>query len=391
MSKVIVIGRNYTSRLGMIRALGENGHSVTVIKTNSSKRDIDFYSKYVDKYLTAKEPNRQLLIDTILSLANKEEKTIIIPVDDYAASAIDEHIQDLREDFLFPNINMEPGKITDLMDKEKQKVYAQKANLNVAESWVITPQNGNYIIPTSLKYPCFPKPQISFMGNKRCMKRCNNEVELRCALDGVLAKKPNCPFIIEQYIEIEKEYATLGFSDGKNVVIPAMIQLLRDGSGAHKGVTLQGRIMPCENFIDVISQFSDFIRSINFIGLFDIDSYESNGVLYFNELNLRFGASGYAITASGVNLPQMFVDYIEGNEKRYDTTILKESLFVNEKVAWEDYREGYLKHNEFIDYIKSADVLFIKSNIDIEPYKKFRPSWLTVLKNLVKRIIFKKK
>ena len=32
--KVIVIGRNYTSRLGMIRAVGMAGYDVTVIKTN---------------------------------------------------------------------------------------------------------------------------------------------------------------------------------------------------------------------------------------------------------------------------------------------------------------------------------------------------------------------
>ena len=58
--KVVVIGRNYTSRLGMIRAAGMAGHYVIVIKTNGrpGSKDIDAYSKYTKEYLFAKEPNR---------------------------------------------------------------------------------------------------------------------------------------------------------------------------------------------------------------------------------------------------------------------------------------------------------------------------------------------
>ena len=44
----IVIGRNFTSRIGMIRAAGEAGCEVVVIQTYSYKKrfhDPDYYSK----------------------------------------------------------------------------------------------------------------------------------------------------------------------------------------------------------------------------------------------------------------------------------------------------------------------------------------------------------
>ena len=50
--RVVVIGRNYTSRLGMIRAAGMAGYDVTVIRTvNAANREaFDEKSKYVKAY-----------------------------------------------------------------------------------------------------------------------------------------------------------------------------------------------------------------------------------------------------------------------------------------------------------------------------------------------------
>ena len=56
-----------------------------------------------------------------------------------------------------------------------------------------------------------------------------------------------------------------------------------------------------------MDQLKVFVKSLHFCGLFDIDFYERDGVFYFNELNLRFGASGYAVTHSGINLPDAFM------------------------------------------------------------------------------------
>ena len=83
MNKVVVIGRNYTSRLGMIRALGKCGYDIYVINTTKkSYKEIDASSRYVSKYLFAPEPDRSILVGTILSLASKTEKLVLIPVEE---------------------------------------------------------------------------------------------------------------------------------------------------------------------------------------------------------------------------------------------------------------------------------------------------------------------
>ena len=371
--RVVVIGRNYTSRLGMIRAVGMAGYDVTVIRTHGlpSTKEIDGYSKYVKEYLFAKEPNRDELISLLLTLKSSYEKTIIIPVDDYAASTIDEHVDLLKSDFLFPSIKLEQGAVNRLMDKNLQKQLARQTGLSVSEGWVVDIKNHSYTLPSDIVYPVFPKPQISFRGNKRCMRKCSNELALRSVLNEVACQR-DCPMLLERYIEIDKEYALLGVSNGEDVVIPAMIQMLESGKGPHHGVTLRGRILPSHTQEGFINQLKQFVQKLHFKGLFDIDVYESGGVFYFNELNLRFGASGYAITASGINLPKFFLDSLKGVRWNLADLSVKETYFVNEKVAYDDYFNGYLSLADYKKRVSQSDIKFIESAEDNGPFKEFK-------------------
>ena len=356
----------------MIRAIGMTGYDVTVIKTNGlpGSRDVDAYSKYVKEYLYAKEPNRDELISVLLTLKSDKGKVVIIPVDDYAASTIDDNSDLLKADFLFPNINMEQGAINRLMDKNFQKKLARQAELTVADGWVVNIKDHTYTLPSDIVYPVFPKPQISFKGNKRCMKKCSNEAALRSVLDAVASQR-DCPMLLERYVKIDKEYALLGVSNGEEVIIPAMIEMLEGGKGPHHGVTLRGRIFSIHPHEDFINQLRQFVKGLHFNGLFDIDVYESEGFLYFNELNLRYGASGYAITASGLNLPQCFLDSIKGVRWDLKDLPVKESYFVNEKVAYDDYFNGYLSFSDYKKRVSQADITFVASAEDNGPYKAF--------------------
>jgi predicted ATP-grasp superfamily ATP-dependent carboligase len=324
------------------------------------------------------------LISVILSLKSEKGKTILIPVDDFAASTIDENIDLLKADFLFPNIRMEQGAVNRLVDKNYQKLLARQAGLNVAEGWVVNIENHQYTLPNDIKYPVFPKPQISFKGNKSCMRKCNNERELRNVLDNV-AKVRDCPMLLEQYCEITKEYALLGFSDGKEVIIPAMIQMLESGSGGHHGVTLKGKIFNPDDFV-FINQLKQFMQSLHFCGLFDIDAYESNGKLYFNELNLRFGASGYAMTNSGINLPDCFIKHLTGRGQTTEIYKVNEAVFVNEKVAYDDFYNGFISLSKYKKYLKDGNFGFIKSDDDPKPYNMFISQNFSFKKRLKREI-----
>lgn len=216
------------------------------------------------------------------------------------------------------------------------------------------------------------------------MRKCNNERELRNVLDNVATVR-DCPMLLEQYCEITKEYAFLGFSDGKEVVIPAMIQMLVSGCGGHHGVTLKGKIFNPSDFV-FINQLKQFMQSLHFSGLFDIDAYESNGKLYFNELNLRFGASGYAITNSGINLPNCLIKHLTREKQAAEIKKVNEAVFVNEKVAYDDFYNGFISLSKYKKYIEDGDFGFIKSDDDPKPYDIFMSQNFSIKKRVKREI-----
>lgn len=390
--RVIVIGRNYTSRLGMIRAAGQTGAEVIDIITmrglgSKLKRYLkapDSSSKFVQSVLYAQEPKKEKLIDVLMNQCrSKTEKAIIIPVDDYAASTIDEYTDLLKDDFLFPTIDGgKKGAVIRCMDKARQKNIARQAEFHTAEGWTIERKNGQYTIPVNMTYPCFPKPELSFLGTKKVMKKCETEAELRKALDTYFESFES-PILVEQYINIEKEYGVLGIADHDVVYTPFLLLKTGVGSGSHRGVTMTGKLIRMPE--ELRQKIEKMISSLSFTGLFDIDLYEADGEIYFNELNMRFGAAGYAVTAAGQNLPEIMIQRLTGQMTHSG---LKEQIeqkrnmldddqstkvFVSEKVAFDDYKAGYIDRRQYKEMIKpeKGKISFIRQEEDMKPFYIF--------------------
>lgn len=390
--KVIVIGRNYTSRLGMIRAVGRAGYDVIVVQTNgvSPNIDIDSYSKYVVKTVFAREPYRERLIDVLMHLYQEEGKCIIIPVDDYAASTIDESLDILKNCFYLPNVDMMAGAVNRLMDKEYQKELANSAGLNTVRGWIVDISNGEYSIPDTIHYPCFPKPQISFKGNKRCMHRCSNKEALEETIKEMVEIKPDCSLLVEEFIQIEKEYGVLGFCRNGESIIPGLVLKRMIGEGSHKGVTKIGEVTLLSEKPELYSAISRFLKLTRFTGLIDIDLYESGGEVYFNELNLRFGAFGYSILCSGVNLPKLFIDSLLHGQVDDSETLLSNSVCLSEKVNYDDFAAGKYGIVKYRQFDRMADFKFVEDNDDPQPFIMFNKLFRkNLLKNESKYIIKK--
>ena len=184
-------------------------------------------------------------------------------------------------------------------------------------------------------------------------------------LDGVAQKFPDTYVLIEDFKPIDTEYAVVGFSDGENVVMPGVIEFIAN-SQSHFGIAREGKIRPVAGFEQVLSQFAEFVRRIGFFGLFDIDFWESGGVLYFDEMNFRFGGSGYAYTAMGANLPVRFV-YELRREPCMTPEVKGTSTYVNERMAVEDWNFRYLTEEEMRAMIARADIRFVYDERDPGP------------------------
>ena len=309
--------------------------------------------------------NGEGLIQLLLhECTDSSQKVVIIPDSDFSAAVIDTNQERLREHFLFPHIHHMPGAVVAWMDKVKQKNLAREVGMNVASSCIIDIKKHRYKIPNDLKYPCFTKPLATIAGGKKFLRKCKDENALRELLESA---SNDMSILVEDYKLIEHEYAVLGFSDGQHVVIPGILQITKM-SQSHRGVAAAGKVLLNNGFDTLIEQFKLFIQRIGFVGIFDIDFYKSDGTLYFGELNLRFGGSGYVITKMGVNLPGMLVCFLRGESlKGFQTEISSVATYLNDSTSIDDWFYGYMSTNEYYYLANSVDYRFIYDENDLAP------------------------
>jgi len=398
MLRVIVIGNSYSTRLGVIRAVAPLGCEVTVIHIGAPTKPIDGYSKYVKNilYFNRQEGEKGLVKLLLEKCAVEGQKPIIIPTSDFSALAIDD--EEIKKHFAVPYIINQNSQFPILnsqfsigywMDKSHQKALALSVGLNTAGSVVLERGENGFQIPESIKYPCFTKPVSSIGAGKKCQRRCNNFKELKAVL-AIAGKNDITKVLVEDFIDISREYAVLGYSDGKEVVIPGIIKFLKE-SKTHKGIALAGIVLPVDGFENLTSKFAEFIRQMGFVGIFDIDFLESNGVFYFDEMNLRIGGSGTAILNVGVNLPAMFVKAMCGEcTGNMPQAVIQSATFVNDNMALGDFSEGKMSFHEYRKLLNTVDILFIKDATDIAPYNEFEKQVKTQLlnyKRIAKRVL----
>lgn len=395
--KVVIIGHGSTSRLGIIRALGAVGCDITVIVMSWSKDQnkvntkvpFDCYSKYVNRVLFNHINDADGLIALLVNHCKDEtQKVVILPDSDFSAAVIDDKKDILKDYFVFPYVKNEPNSVRYWMDKDNQKCLAKTIGLNVAAAKTVNVSNGHYSIPQGIAYPCFTKALITTSGGgKQYFRKCNNAEELTQLLDFV-ATKSDTTILIEDFIDIDTEYALLGFSDGNNVFIPGVLQFLRN-TQSHFGIAMTGKIMPIRGFKSIIELFCEFVKTIGFVGVFDIDFLYDGQKYYFDEMNLRFGGSGYAYTKMGINLPAILVDFLQDNKIETKKTEVRESAtYVNERMCVDDWYRGFISTTEYHNILRCADISFVYDETDPLPSKHFdREFKLKRVKRLLKNLL----
>lgn len=397
--KVVVIGHGYTSRLGVIRALGRTGYEVIVIvmmvnkrkgKPDSS-RPIDCYSKYVSQIHYCL-PESEKLIDLLLEkCVDSNQKVVIIPDSDMSAAAIDLNQDRLEKHFLFPQINHRQGEVVDWMSKIRQKETALKVGLNVVRGKVVEVIDGAYSLPSQITYPCFPKPLATLVGAKTGLGKCENEKDLHKSINLLIKRYPSISVLVEEYKKIDVEQALMGISDGHNVLIPGIIHTTSLAMGGHFGVAKRGIIEPCDDYEELLDGFKAFVRETGFVGIFDIDFFKSEGKYYFCEMNFRYGGSGYAYTAMGVNLPAMFVRMITEEAPIDDKALItKSATFVNERMCLEDWYHGFISRGEYKSLLRESDISFVTDDEDTLPGRMYKKMVRVMgLKRIAKRCLGK--
>ena len=384
----------------MARSFGKAGYEVEVLRIFQTKPRFanlmrflkpDAHSKYVKAYHTCIcDDQNSRIAQALLSLGGSGEKMLLVPACDLAASAADEYLDQLKSCYLLPSVSGKPGQINRLMNKQLQTQLAKEAGLPVINSCVIKTCNGAFEIPDSVKYPCFIKPNVSKDSDKSKIRKCDTEAELKSALTA-FSRSKDIEMLVEDFVQIRQEYALLGLSTKDSTICPGFFALEQGGHEDRRGVTMVGRILPCGPQQKLIEEITRFVHGLHYEGLFDVDLIETvDGSWYFVELNLRYGASGYAVTQSGVNLPAMFADYMVF-QKPIDLTCKVErpgKTFVSEKVLLDEYARGFLSLADVKKISAGADIHFIQDEEDPMPYRHFRKFFLF---GMATRILFRLK
>lgn len=398
MKKAVVIGVTYSTRLNLARSLSRVGFDVTLIYFSplapgepDPNPPFDTYSNCVSRCYHVRKLESDLIPLLMDKCADPSGKVLLLPACDYSIAIVDANQNVLRGSFLFPHINHIQGELTAMMDKTVQKALAREVGLNVVDATEVIVSEGKYDIPDAVKYPCFPKPASSFKGGKGGLVKCDDSNALAAAIDDIVAKGgTDLVVLVEDFVDIETEYALVGFSDGQNVIIPALLQLLVV-SKAYNGIALKGKVVPTTGYETLLEGFKDFMRKTGFIGVFDIDFYRSGDRFYFGEMNLRFGGSGDAVTRIGVDLPAMYARYMtEGRSTGvYEfTPVTSTAIYVNDKICFDDLRIRAVTFRQNNRFFREADIRFMPDKKDSEPFRRYHKAYMEfALKLEVKKIV----
>lgn len=153
-----------------------------------------------------------------------------------------------------------------------------------------------------------------------------------------------------------------------------------------RGVTVSGIMLRCDALGDSMEKIFEMLKALRYFGMFDMELFEANEKIYFNEINLRSGGPNYSYYLNGVNLPDIFVKELIGVGHGKDEENIKEygRSFVYEKVAWEDYIHSHMTRQELRECISGADYTLLADENDPAPGNCFmKRIRLSALKNKV--------
>lgn len=379
---VVVLTRNYSTGLSVIRALGKAGYTVDVIASavKEGKSRLVSVSRYVNRYtevVSAKisGDNDEALIEALLKYETEESSAagiILFPTDDYTTSVMDLNRDRLEKIFIMPGVaGGSKGTLKHLMDKSVQGQIARATGIDTPAEWVIS-LRGELVIPEDMIYPCWCKPLESSLGYKTEMKKCDNQDELILHLLKLKERFSERSVLVQKYLSIDEEIDLEGVCLNDRIILPGIIRK-RIVAVHDKGVPLAGEMIPIEKLGPMQEKVVEMLKAFHYYGMFDLGLNIVGDKIYFNEVNLRSGGTNHVYFASGVNLPDLFIKGIRGEKIHEKETRIKTlgKSYVYEKVAWEDYLHDIMSKEELDACIENADITIMRNDEDPLPEKIF--------------------
>ena len=349
-SNIIVIGGgNHHNALGVIRALGHAGYPVELITIGNLCKNYIASSKYVSiHHAIANISELSQFLEQRTGIGQKE---IIISCADAVTEELNLHIDILSNRYIIPGV-AKKGIMQSLMDKTTMIKMAAERGIYAPSIWQI-PEDYSKI-----SYPCITKSFLSSHGGKADIVICRSKEELDSFLKGTEDR-----LFVQEYIDKKEEVQFIGCSlnEGRNIIIPGMTKILRSQSNTNTGFLKYGPIDPFYN--EIVQKSKKYIRDCEYSGLFSIEFIRGkDDKVYFLETNFRNDGNAYCVTASGINLPEIWVKYNLGEKLTFDLLKPKQivvmpefqdfKLVLQRKLSLQQWWKDFKRTDAFLEYAK---------------------------------------
>lgn len=271
---VIIWGKDGYNALGLLRQLHQYADVVFLLVGRSMNCAVR--SKYCTKMhqTHSMEEGLDWLLRTFESAKNKP---FIITTGDIAAEFVDNNKHKL-ESLFYVTGTKEQGLLTKVLDKNFMCKEAANIGFNVPESQQCRWNTDiSYVV-----YPCLLKPDKNHPNHHKDFKTkiCLSEVELNETLSTVSKESV---FVLQEYIKKDADALIYGCRTFSGVMIVAgiLIKTRWDKSGDGSFGYISGDI-PKTIQTDLIEQF---LRTINYSGLFSVEYAMTKDKAYFLEFN----------------------------------------------------------------------------------------------------------
>ena len=377
--KVIVVGEEHYTPLGVIRSLGEKGiNPIAYIKVNPRTK-IASCSKYISELHLVDDYGDA--VDEIIDKYSKEEtKPIVIPCDDIVVRCFD-RIYDEIKDKMYVNNAGGSEKIAFYQEKDRMYELAKNCGLNVARAWKV--HRGE--VPIDIEFPVITKPIESYEGWKQDYYVCENEKELKKAYEVIKGNTILLQYYIKKKTEITLE--GFAFNKGNNVIFAIKTRytyILPDYYS-------MSMIVSNSSNIDLENRLRKMFKKIEYEGIFEVEfMVDQSEKLWFLEINFRNSTWSYAATKTGMNLPYLWSKAMIGEQIGVDVIkrIPEDYKAIAEVPDFEQRvrRFKMISFWKWLGEVRRADCLYFYDKKDIKP---FASVWLYKLKSITNKMVRK--
>ena len=314
-NKAVVLGTNYYVGLSIIRCLGRNGVPVVAVDYSEESR-YGAKSKYLsEKHLAPHyKQDPKGLLDFLIDYGKKQDlKPVLYPGADPYVEFIDTYFDELKEFYLFPMDRK--GFWTEVMDKYRMSLLAQKYGVKVPET--INSKDENLIerVREEIKYPCIIKPMDSASFVKAYRRKVfiiETEEELIEKVNMI--HKDNHGIVIQRIIPGPEEncycYDAYLNQDSKVTHYTSAYKIRQWPNNFGASTYAKQKWIP-----ELHDICKPFLESIKFKGFAEIELKrdENTGEIYLIEVNVRTINFNEMLAKCGLNFP--YIAYLEMTDK----------------------------------------------------------------------------